>query len=72
MAKKKSTKTKASAIAYKAENRSVKNKAIKLARHQKEHPNDTIEVGQKPDYTRRKPLPTVFSGVQKGVSSSKR
>jgi len=65
MAKKKSTKTKGWAIAYKAENRAVKNKAIKIARHQKEHPNDKQPIGTVADYRRKKPLPYNFGSVQK-------
>lgn len=72
MAKKRSTKTKGWAIAYKSENRASKNKIIKIARHQKEHPNDRQEVGAVPDYRRRKPIEYVYGGVQKSVSTSQR
>lgn len=40
MAKKKSLKGKGTYAAYKAESRAEKNKAAKLARHLRKHPND--------------------------------
>ena len=71
MAKKKSTKNKGWAIAYKSEGRAGKNKALKIARHQKEHPNDKQTIGTVANYTRKKPMPYLFGGVQKSISTSK-
>jgi len=71
MTKKKSKAKNPSNALYKAENRTAKNKAIKIATHQKEHPSDTTKIGEKPNYRRRKPEERVFGGVQKIVSSPK-
>ncbi len=70
MSKKKSKAGRPSNKAYLAEQRWLKNKSLKIARHKKEHPNDTQQIGQKPDYKRRKPQEYTFGGIQKSISPS--
>ena len=72
MAKKRSKKDKPANKAYTAEKRWLTNKAKKLAKHQKEHPNDKQEVGTKPDYKRKKPLPQLYGRIPSGIQSAKR
>ncbi len=43
-----------SAKAYLAEHRDIKNKKLKIVRHQKDHPNDQQEIGAIPNYTKSK------------------
>lgn len=48
---------KAQYTAYKTENRALKNKAARLARHQKNHPNDSVAQGATASgHTRKTPL----------------
>lgn len=53
--------------AYLAEGRALKNKKIRIARHQKEHPNDKQTVGTVPSYTNTKPTGYLFGAIPKGV-----
>ena len=48
---------KAQFAAYKTENRALKNKALRLARHQKAHPDDTVAQSAKASgHTRKAPF----------------
>lgn len=74
MAVKKQNRQKGSAQnkAYIAGNKALKNKKIKITKHQKEHPNDTQTVGTVPDYTSTKPTGYLFGAVQKRLSNTNR
>lgn len=58
------------AKAYLAEGRQIKNKKLKIARHQKEHPNDNTTIGTVPDYRTTKTAGYLFGAVPKRLSSS--
>jgi hypothetical protein len=74
MAVKKQNRNKGSAQnkAYISENRALKNKKIKIAKHQKEHPNDTQQIGTTPNYTSKKSTGYLFGAVQKGLSPTRK
>ena len=74
MAVKKQNRQKGSAQnkAYIATGRALKNKKIKIARHQKEHPNDQQAVGTVPDYETTKPTGYLFGAIQKRLSNAVR
>ncbi len=52
--KKNSLHQKALYESYRKEGRVAKNKAAKIARHKRKHPNDLQKVGVIPDYTSKK------------------
>ncbi len=67
-------KRKPSAMAYVSQGRALKNKRIKLARHQKDNPNDKQIVGTIPNYKPRKEQVDFFGKPikHKGVLLTKR
>lgn len=56
------------AKAYLAEGRQLKNKKLKIAKHQKEHPNDSTTIGTVPDYRTTKTQGYLFGAVPKRLS----
>jgi len=56
--------------AYLAEGRALKNKKTKIAKHQKEHPNDTQQIGTTPDYTSTKSTGYLFGAIPKRLSNT--
>jgi len=58
------------AKAYLAEGRQLKNKKLKIAKHHKEHPNDSTTVGTVPDYRTTKTAGYLFGAVPKRFPSA--
>lgn len=58
--------------AYLAEGRALKNKKIKIARHQARSPNDNQAVGTVPNYTTTKPAEYLFGAIPKSISKARK